>query len=67
MEILSPSNTQAEVDQKCTLYFAAGAREVWICGPDSHIRFFAPEAEVDHSSLCPKFPKRIQIKRAHRD
>jgi Uma2 family endonuclease len=66
VEILSPSNTQAEIDQKRALYFAAGAREVWICDRDSHIRFFAPEGQVERSSLCPKFPRRIQIKRAHR-
>ncbi len=60
VEILSPSNSQAEIDQKRALYFAAGAREVWICDRDSHIRFFAPEGEVEHSALCPKFPKRIQ-------
>jgi Uma2 family endonuclease len=28
VEILSPSDTQAEIDQKRALYFAAGAREV---------------------------------------
>jgi Uma2 family endonuclease len=66
VEILSPSNTQAEIDQKRALYFAAGAREVWICDRDSHIRFFAPEGQVERSSLCPKFPRRVQIKRAHR-
>ena len=44
VEILSPSNTQAEIDQKRFLYFAAGAREVWICDRDSHIRFLHPKA-----------------------
>ena len=56
VEILSPSNTQAEIDQKRALYFAAGAREVWICDRDSHIRFSAPDGEMERSSLCPEFP-----------
>jgi hypothetical protein len=31
IEILSPSNTQAKIDEKRALYFDAGATEVWIC------------------------------------
>ena len=31
VEILSPSNTQSEIDEKHALYFDAGATEVWIC------------------------------------
>ncbi|HYY29372.1 MAG TPA: Uma2 family endonuclease [Chthoniobacterales bacterium] len=61
VEILSPSNTQAEIDQKRTLYFAAGAREVWTCDRDSRIRFFAPQGELERSLLCPNFPRRIEL------
>jgi Uma2 family endonuclease len=61
VEILSPSNTQAEIDQKRALYFAAGAREVWICNRDSQIRFFAPQGQLERSGLCPKFPTRIEL------
>lgn len=32
IEILSPSNSQAEMDEK-KLYFAHGALEFWTCGP----------------------------------
>ena len=61
VEILSPSNSQAEIDQKRTLYFKAGAREVWVCDRDSHMRFFAPQGQLERSALCPKFPGRIQL------
>ena len=61
VEILSPSDTEAEIDQKRALYFAAGAREVWICDRDSQIRFFAPQGQVERSALCPKFPTRIEL------
>jgi Uma2 family endonuclease len=53
-------STEAEIDEQRALYFAGGAGEVWICGRDSYIRFFAP---LERSALCPKFPRRIQIKR----
>src|SRR6516225_9536868 len=61
VEILPPSNTQAEIDRKCALYFAAGAREVWICDRDNQIRFFLPQGQVERSTLCPKFPRRIEL------
>src|SRR5271165_5760745 len=54
VEILS--NIRAEIDQKRALYFTAGAREVWICDQDGHVRFSAPEGEMECSVLCPEFP-----------
>ena len=33
VEVLSPSNTVSEIDEKIALYFAAGARMVWIVKP----------------------------------
>jgi Uma2 family endonuclease len=59
VEILSPSNTEAEIDHKRALYFAAGAREVWICDRKGIIRFFASRGELEHSTLCAAFPSRI--------
>ena len=61
VEVLSPSNTRAEIDEKKRLYFESGAAEVWICGLDGTMRFFLrsePE-ELGDSALCPDFPKRI--------
>ena len=60
VEILSPSNTQREIDEKRTLYFDAGATEVWICNLDGSISFFvSPDHQVPTSSVCPAFPDRI--------
>jgi len=60
VEILSPSNTPAEIDEKRALYFDAGAAEVWICNLEGSMSFFSG---VDHqqstSLLCPNFPGRI--------
>jgi Uma2 family endonuclease len=60
VEIFSPSNTPAEIDEKRALYFDAGATEVWICNLDGSITFFLdPDDEASTSALCPAFPDRI--------
>lgn len=33
VEVLSPGNTKSEMDEKITLYFAAGSRAVWVFNP----------------------------------
>ena len=42
IEILSPSNSKSEIDEKKRLYFEAGADEVWICDLKGRM-FFFPE------------------------
>jgi Uma2 family endonuclease len=61
VEILSPSNTAAEVDQKRAVYFDAGAAEVWIWNLDGSISFFvAPgQHQTSASVRCPAFPDRV--------
>jgi Uma2 family endonuclease len=34
VEVLSPTNSRAEIAEKVAAYLAAGAREVWIVGDD---------------------------------
>ena len=61
IEVLSPSNTAAEMDEKRALYFDAGAGEVWICNLEGSISFFsAVDHQVSTSQLCPEFPARIR-------
>jgi Uma2 family endonuclease len=60
VEILSPSNTPAEINEKRTLYFDAGAAEVWICNLDGSMSFLlGPDHQASTSALCPEFPDRI--------
>src|SRR5947207_4353308 len=40
VEVLSPSNTEAEIREKMALYFDAGASEVWIGAESGTISFF---------------------------
>jgi Uma2 family endonuclease len=64
VEVLSPSNTPAEIAEKMALYFDAGAKEVWICDKLGAVQFFvrasAPTAKA--SKLCPKFPSQVELR-----
>src|SRR6185503_10167492 len=59
VEVVSPSNTEAEIEEKKALYFDAGAKEVWLCSTSGAMSFFirgtARPGRV--SQICPDFPK----------
>lgn len=59
VEIMSPSNTRSEIEEKQTLYFEAGAKEFWLCGEDGRMSFFDPAGPLESSAICPDFPVRI--------
>ena len=59
IEVRSPSNPEAEMQQKVALYLAKGAREVWICEVDGAVRFFSHEGPLERSRLAPGFPTRL--------
>jgi Uma2 family endonuclease len=51
VEIISPSNVQAEIDEKTRAYLAAGAHEVWIVSEDGSIRYFSLHGELARSGF----------------
>jgi Uma2 family endonuclease len=51
VEIVSPSNVQAEILEKTAAYFAAGAQEVWIVDEDGAIRYFGGAGEKPKSDF----------------
>ncbi len=59
VEILSPANTRAEIEEKKQLYFEAGALEFWQCDGRGRLSFFAPDGPLKKSRLCPEFPLRL--------
>jgi Uma2 family endonuclease len=61
VEVLSPSNTEEEMEEKRSLYFAAGAEEVWLCSTEGAMRFFDSEREREASGRVPGFPKQIDV------
>jgi Uma2 family endonuclease len=63
VEVLSASNTAAEMAEKIALYFEAGAQEVWTCNQDGTLEFhFCAAPDVRHASeICPEFPPVISF------
>jgi Uma2 family endonuclease len=61
VEILSPSNMLAEMEEKKELYFARGAREVWLCEEDGAMRFYNNHARLEASAQAPGFPARVEL------
>ncbi len=61
VEVLSPSNSNAEVREKTALYLEAGAGEVWLCAADGSLAFHSAELTLPVSRLCPDFPLRISL------
>jgi len=59
VEVLSDSNTWAEMEEKRSLYLEAGAKEVWIVDEEGEIHFFA-EKKLGHSHLAPDAPTHLQ-------
>jgi len=58
VEVMSPTNTEAEMETKRSLYRETGAEEVWIVEEDGTIRFFTDD-ELDASQIAPECPNRI--------
>ena len=61
VEILSPSNTMAEMDEKKELYFARGATEFWTCDQNGQMRFFNNHDEITESGVINDFPQQVVI------
>ena len=59
VEILSPSNSTMEMEEKIDLYLAKGAKEVWLCHDDGNIEIHTPEGIVSSSAIVPDFPSNI--------
>lgn len=62
VEIISRSNTRAEIEEKAALCFDAGAKEVWTCSGAGVMTFLKSKAKtMNRSELCPNFPARVTI------
>ncbi|MCF7986658.1 MAG: Uma2 family endonuclease [Methylovulum sp.] len=61
VEVLSASNSPKEMVEKNQLYFAAGAKEVWLCDEQGEMSFFNAQHQLIHSELAPDFPLQIEV------
>ncbi|QTA81883.1 Putative restriction endonuclease, DUF820 [Desulfonema limicola] len=59
IEILSPGNSKYEMQMKKRLYFAGGAKEVWICDETGSLNFYGKKGRLGKSRLIPGFPEQI--------
>lgn len=59
VEIVSPSNSRAALEEKIGLYLAKGAKEVWLCNEDGQIEFHSYEGRIPQSRLVPDMPSQI--------
>jgi Uma2 family endonuclease len=51
VEIVSPSNTKTEMQEKTRAYLDCGAAEVWLVSEAGGIRYFTPDGEVAASGF----------------
>ncbi len=62
VEVLSPPNTRAEMEERRDLFFEIGCVEFWTVAATGKVRFFAPDGnELERSDLCPAFPGQIEV------
>ena len=61
VEVLSPSNQEAELRERKRLYFEKGAEEFWLSGMGGEMSFFDPSGKISHSKLCPDFPEKVRL------
>jgi Uma2 family endonuclease len=53
VEVLSPSNSRREMEDKRELYFARGALEVWLCDEQGALSFYDCTGPLPASRLFP--------------
>jgi Uma2 family endonuclease len=61
VEVLSMSNSDAEMKEKRKLYFEQGASEVWICDEYGDVTFYNSKGKLKQSKMFPEFPIKIII------
>ena len=61
IEIMSPSNSMDEMEEKKDLYIERGALEVWICEESGAITFWDSQGKISTSVLFPNFPESINV------
>jgi Uma2 family endonuclease len=49
VEITSPSNSRAEMEEKVQLYLAKGAKEVWVCDDRGQVRYYSHSGQLERS------------------
>ena len=58
VEVLSPSNSKAEIAEETRLYFESGAEEGWVCDAQGAMVFFSESENPGEANpaVVPIFP-----------
>lgn len=49
VEVISPSNSKNEMDEKISLYLNQGAKEVWLCNQQGAISYYSQSGKLKKS------------------
>ncbi len=55
VEIKSPANSKAEMEEKTRLYLEKGALEVWIVDESGKVNFFSHTGKIENSKIAADF------------
>jgi Uma2 family endonuclease len=61
VEVMSPSNSEEELEERRRLFFEKGAVEFWVCDLLGNMTFSDGGGSLAASKLCPKFPAKLEI------
>jgi len=61
VEIVSPSNSKLEMQEKVQLYLGKGAQEVWIVYDDGKLEIFSHIGEISSSKLASEAQAKLNI------
>lgn len=59
VEIVSPSNSKAEIAEKVELYLAKGAQEVWVVYENNRMEMFTHTGQLEQSQFAPDIKANI--------
>lgn len=59
VEIVSPSNSSQEINEKIRLYLQQGAQEVWICSQDGNLTIYSVSGKLAGSAIFSDAPTRF--------
>lgn len=61
VEIISPSNTDEEMQEKIQLYLNQGSQEVWICDLNGNIEWYGAEGKLAQSKIAPHAANMLEV------
>jgi Uma2 family endonuclease len=61
VEVMSPSNSPEELEERRRLFFEKGAIEFWVCDMLGNMTFSDAGGRLPKSKFCPGFPEKLTL------